>query len=78
MFAISSILSSRIPVDSSNLSSVGYNPWTGDLVIEFHGGRVYQYFGVSFAVYLGLMTAESHGKYFHACIRNSFQYRRIQ
>jgi len=78
MFAISSILAGRIPVDSSNLASVGYNPWTGVLEIEFHGGRVYQYFGVPLAVYLGLMGADSHGKFFHSCIRNSFQFRRVR
>jgi hypothetical protein len=78
MIGLSTILSGRIPVDSSNLASVGYNPWTGVLEIEFHGGRVYQYFGVPFAIYAGLMAAESHGSFFHAYLRSSFQYRRIQ
>ena len=67
-----------IAVQSSNLASIGYNPWTGDLVIEFHGGRVYQYFGVPFEVYLGLMNADSHGGYFAANIRDQYQFRRVQ
>jgi len=78
MISFSSILSGRIPVDSSNLASVGYNMWSGVLEIEFHGGRVYEYYGVPFDIYWGLMNAESHGKFFHAHIRNSFRYRRIQ
>jgi len=78
MISISTILSGRIPVDSSNLASVGYNPWTGVLEIEFHGRRVYQYFGVPFAVYLDLMAADSHGKYFYVNIRDQYQCRRIQ
>ncbi|HYV28079.1 MAG TPA: KTSC domain-containing protein [Candidatus Eisenbacteria bacterium] len=67
-----------ITVQSSNLASVGYNPWSGTLTIEFHGGRVYQYFNVPFAVYLGLMTADSHGSYFAANIRDQYQFRRIR
>jgi hypothetical protein len=78
MLNFSGLLAGRVPVDSSNLASVGYNPWTGVLEIEFHGGRVYQYFGVPLPIYAGLMGAESHGKFFHAYVRNSFQFRRIQ
>ena len=67
-----------IAVQSSNLASVGYNPWTGDLEIEFHGGRVYVYFGVPFAVYLGLMGADSLGGYFAANIRDQYQFRTVR
>ena len=78
MIGLSAILTGRIPVDSSNLASVGYNPWSGVLEIEFHGGRIYQYFGVPLDVYWGLMNATSHGKFFHAHIKGRVQYRRIQ
>jgi hypothetical protein len=67
-----------IAVESSNLCSVGYNPWTGELEIEFRGGRVYQYPGVPFEVYLGLMNADSHGSYFAANIRDQYQFRRVR
>lgn len=64
-----------IPVSSSNLESVGYE--NGVLCISFHGGRIYEYTGVPESVYQGLMAASSHGKYFHAYIRNVYPYSRI-
>ena len=35
-----------IPVSSSNLSAVGYDSLTGTLSIEFHDGRLYEYYNV--------------------------------
>jgi hypothetical protein len=78
MIGRSAILSGRIPVESSNLRSVGFDPYTNVLEIEFHGGRIYQYLSVPLSIYVSLMAAESHGKYFHAHIRCTFRYRRIQ
>lgn len=54
----------RKSVDSSNLVSVGYDPTSRVLEIEFKGGSVYQYYQVPESVYRGLMSADSHGKYF--------------
>ncbi|MCW5553180.1 MAG: KTSC domain-containing protein [Verrucomicrobiae bacterium] len=65
-------------VPSSNLAAVGYNPFTAVLTIAFHGDRVYQYFRVPVSIYQGLLRAESHGKYFHAHIKNRYAYRRIR
>ncbi|MBF0096257.1 MAG: KTSC domain-containing protein [Magnetococcales bacterium] len=67
----------RVNVSSSNLSSVGYDPERMILEIEFHGGRVYQYFGVPGSCFSALMSAPSHGKYFAYHIKNSYSYRRI-
>lgn len=67
----------RIPVNSSDLRSVGYDETTKVLEIEFHGGQIYQYYGVPRAVYEGLMQAASHGKYFHAHIKNVYSYQRV-
>jgi len=67
-----------ISVRSSNLAAVGYNPFAAVLTIAFHGDRVYQYFGVPPSVYWGLLEAESHGKFFHAFIRNQYDYRRLR
>jgi hypothetical protein len=66
-----------IEVESSNLSGVDYDDWSGTLTIAFHGGRVYRYFGVPYSIFDGLMSAESHGKYFHAHIRDKYRFRRI-
>ena len=66
-----------IAVQSSNLAGVDYS-WGGTLTIEFHSGGVYEYYSVPYSVYAGLMRAGSHGRYFHAHIKNRFRYRRIR
>lgn len=68
----------RTPVTSSNLCSVGYDEDGQVLEIEFRNGGVYQYYSVPRSIYEGLMNAASHGKYFHAHIRDVFTYRRIK
>ncbi|MBV4447485.1 KTSC domain-containing protein [Clostridium tyrobutyricum] len=67
----------RIPVTSSDLSSVGYDPISQTLEIQFNSGGIYQYSGVPSNVYEGLMSASSHGKYFHAYIRNDYSCNKI-
>ena len=61
----------RVPVESSSLMSVGYDPDSATLEVEFHGG-IYQYFGVSPEVHEGLMSAGSKGSYFNQFIRNGY------
>lgn len=64
-----------IPVSSSDIASIGYEGRT--LYIAFNSGGVYSYAGVPEAVYRALMAAPSHGKYFHAHVKNTYPYRRI-
>ena len=62
----------RIPVQSSTLASVGYDPDSSILEIEFNsGGGVYQYFGVPEFVHEGLMSAGSKGAYFDHHIKKA-------
>jgi hypothetical protein len=67
----------RTPVSSSNLRSVGYDPRTQTLEIEFNSGDIYQYFNVPAIIYQGLMSAGSHGKYFNQNIKKTYHYLRI-
>jgi hypothetical protein len=67
----------RVPVTSSNLASIGYDEASLTLEIEFIGGRVYQYFDVPPAAYAELISADSHGVYFCAYIRNNYRYARL-
>lgn len=67
----------RIPVSSSNLRSVGYNPMTSTLEVEFHTGSVYEYDRVPGHVHVGLMGASSKGEYFHDNIRDRYPTRRL-
>jgi hypothetical protein len=67
----------RISVNSSNISSVDYDPDSQTLEIEFNNGGVYQYSGVPDSVYEGMMGADSKGKYFHANIKNAYPYSKL-
>ncbi len=69
----------RTPVKSSNLVSVGYDPQQQILEIEFNTGSIYQYLNVPADLYNGLMSADSHGRYFDEHIRNAgYVYRQIK
>ncbi len=68
----------RVPVQSSDLASVGYDLASSILEIEFHSGGIYQYFGVPQYIYEGLMSAGSKGTYFHQNIKNAgYSYSKI-
>ncbi|MCC5661265.1 KTSC domain-containing protein [Nostoc sp. XA010] len=67
----------KTQVNSSDLQSVGYDATTCTLEIKFHSGGIYQYFKVTESIYRGLMSASSHGKYFHAYIKDFYLYKRI-
>jgi hypothetical protein len=66
-----------IAVQSSNLAAVDYR-WNGTLTVAFHSGGVYEYYGVPQSIYAGLMSAASHGRYFHVHVKNRFPYRRLR
>jgi hypothetical protein len=66
----------RTPVDSSSMASVGYDPTTLTMEIEFNDGAVYQYFDVPEHTYQGLISAQSVGQYFQAQVRGSYRYAR--
>ncbi len=68
----------RIPVDSSNLASVGYEESQQILEVEFTHGGIYQYFSVSVSVYEGLMQASSHGQYFDQNVKKAnYKYKKV-
>jgi hypothetical protein len=56
-------------VASSNLVSVGYDPLTMTLEVEFHNGSIYQYMNVLPEIYKGLVKASSVGAFFHDHIK---------
>lgn len=67
----------RVPVTSSNLASVAYDPSTETLEIEFRSGSVYQYFKVPEAVYGRLILAGSKGEYFHDHIKDRYRFAQV-
>lgn len=75
----------RTIVESSLLTSIGYDPKEGVLEIEFPRkghppgeGSVYQYDRVPVSVWQDFQAAESHGKFFLADIKGKYAYRKIE
>ena len=66
-----------ISLDSSNLAAADYDPFNGTLTIQFRDGAIYEYYRVSYSAFAGLVSADSHGKYFHRHIKGHYDYRRI-
>lgn len=66
----------RIPVVSSCIASVGYDPESLTLEIEFNHGAVYQHSGVPQEEYEAFMASDSKGAYYNACLK-SYSYVRL-
>ena len=64
----------RTPVNSSNVTSVGYDPTTMTLEVEFTKSSVYQYFEVPEVEYQNLISAESVGRYLNQNIKNNYRF----
>ena len=63
----------RIHVTSTNLVSVGYDPLSATLEIEFHDASIYRYSGVPERDYLALTSgALSVGRYFNANLKGRY------
>jgi hypothetical protein len=68
----------RQRVASTNIESIGYDGESSTLEVEFHHGGIYQYSGVPSDVYLGLMAADSHGKFLDVYVKKAnYPYRRV-
>ena len=52
-----------IPVDSRNISAVGYDSESATLKIQFNNGRAYEYYNVPEYEFDNLMSAGSKGQY---------------
>jgi hypothetical protein len=63
----------RESVSSSNIASIGYDPASETLEVEFlKTGRVYQYYNVPQFMYDRLRQAPSVGVFFNAEIKNAY------
>jgi hypothetical protein len=68
----------RTPVNSSNVSSVGYDKATQTLEVEFKDSSVYVYFGVPAFLYDGLMRAASKGSFLAQHIKGHYRYQSVR
>jgi len=66
----------RNNVASSNVKSIGYDPQTTTLEVEFVDGAIYQYYGVPQNMYEQMMTAPSKGQFLNTYIKNHYPYSR--
>jgi hypothetical protein len=62
----------RIPVSSSNVSSIGYDPDIQTLEVEFLNGGTYQYMNVPQNVFDELMVSSSKGSYLSRNVKNLY------
>ena len=66
-------------VDSSMITSIGYDEESAILEIEFKSNtQVWQYFDVPAYIWYEFESAPSQGKYWHANIKNKYAENRIQ
>lgn len=59
----------RQSVSSSNIRSIGHDPESNTLEIEFSNGRVFQYSDVNVDEHAALLGAQSIGSHFHNILR---------
>ena len=67
-----------IPVSSSSIAAIGYDPDAMILRIAFHAGGVYDYHAVPEFIAHQLMAAPSKGKYYATNIKGRFNPIRIR
>jgi hypothetical protein len=69
----------RTLVESSQIASIGYDPQTEILEVEFKGrGAVYEYYNVPKDVYDTLMVSESVGSDFNTLVKAAgYEYRKV-
>jgi hypothetical protein len=64
----------RLKVNSPAILSVGYEPDSESLQLEFPGSTIYEYHSVKPIIYMGLMHTESKGNYFDHHIKDKYEY----
>jgi len=69
----------RIPVSSSFIDAIGYDPGSQVLEIEMNRGQhLYRYFDVPPRVFEGIMAASSKGRFFNSRIKGAYRYQRVR
>lgn len=67
----------RTPVKSSNVVSIGHDPKTNTLTVEFNNGGVYEYKDVPTEKHKSLMEADSIGSHLHSVIKPHHEARKL-
>jgi hypothetical protein len=64
-------------VSSSSVRSIGYDPSSQTLEVEFNNSFVYQYYNVSQQVFDALMASPSKGQFLNSQIKNMYPFSRV-
>lgn len=64
----------RTQVSSSNVRSVGHDPSTNTLAVEFKDGSIYHYHGVDKDTHEQLVCAKSVGGFIHSSIKGVYKH----
>jgi hypothetical protein len=67
----------RVPMESSAISSAGYDPERSELEVEFRTGRVYVYRDVPAGVFEFLLRTPNKGGYLNRMIHGRYAYREL-
>jgi len=66
----------RDAVHSEAIASIGYDPPSRVLEVEFAGGGIYRYFDVPPEVYERFLQADSKGRFITCCIKPAYPYQK--
>lgn len=67
-----------IRVNSSNISSIGYDQTKLILQVTFLKGTIYHYYDVPIIIYNALMMNSSKGRYFNQFVANRYRYKQYK
>ena len=70
-------MAEMIPVKSSNLAGISYEPNQQVLTVWFLNGSIYNYYDVPQSTWVSFQNADSKGKYLAANIKGRFGYDRV-
>jgi hypothetical protein len=67
-----------VPIRSSSLAAIGYDPATRTLRVKFRNGGLYDYLDVAHEVYEGLLASQPHPwSSWRRHITGSYRYQRV-
>lgn len=68
-----------VPVSSSTIVTVGFDPETQTLAVTFRNGTEYHYYNVAPSIFEGICTASSPGQYFDSYVKKAgYTYARVR
>lgn len=66
-----------VPVDSSNIAAIGYDPLQQVLQVDFHHGGRYRYLDVPSHIFDEFQEAPSKGRFLNYEIKGEFDYEQV-